>query len=415
MSMLIWTPRPYGRFSQLCAAPARPWDRRSDCSIGKRVLPASDTHIARAARESVFSVLICGPNEHVREHRTLIVWKDRGEFWFCASDRLPIALFPKQAPSLDGNVGQIDTAVRFPVDAVYTWVNSEDPGWRALLAPFRELTPLDRDRFGQSDELRYSMRSLALFAPWIRRIYIVSNCARPDWLLETARVAWVDHSEIIPGDTLPTFNSHAIETFLHRIEGLSEQFLYLNDDVMFSAIAHKEDFFSGAGTSIARLNPYGSILNTLSLFERGVAADWQRAAVNSAQILQKRFGVLPTRMHCHAPFALRRDVYRQMEYEFPEAFKTTRSARFRQVTDVSFTSFFYHHYAAAIGKGQLSTASTKIVRPTNYRKFAQAYWDSDYRSFCLNDGAGSSLDAGYTAFKHSFPAKAFPVIPPWEK
>ena len=171
--------------------------------IGKRVLPASDTHIARAARESVFSVLICGPNEHVREHRTLIVWKDRGEFWFCASDRLPIALFPKQAPSLDGNVGQIDTAVRFPVDAVYTWVNSEDPGWRALLAPFRELTPLDRDRFGQSDELRYSMRSLALFAPWIRRIYIVSNCARPDWLLETARVAWVDHSEIIPGILSP--------------------------------------------------------------------------------------------------------------------------------------------------------------------------------------------------------------------
>ena len=208
----------------------------------------------------------------------------------------------------------------------------------------------------------------------------------PRLATETDRVNWVDHAEIIPEDFLPTFNSHAIETFLHRIEGLSEQFLYLNDDVMFSAIAHKEDFFGCGGTSIARLNPYGSILNTLSLCERGVAADWQRAAVNSAEILQKRFGVLPTRMHCHAPFALRRDVYRQMEYEFPEAFRTTRSARFRQVTDVSFTSFFYHHDAAAIGKGQLSTAPAKIVRATNYRMFGRAYWDSEYRFFCLNDG-----------------------------
>lgn len=43
---------------------------------------------------------------------------------------------------------------------------------------------------------------------------------------------------------LPTFSSPAIETHIHRIPGLSQKFIYLNDDVMFGKDVWPDDFFT---------------------------------------------------------------------------------------------------------------------------------------------------------------------------
>ena len=87
-------------------------------------------------------------------------------------------------------------------------------------------------RFVSRDELRYSFRSIHLFAPWVRKIHLVTagqvpELARP---VDHPQVAVVDHSAILPADALPTFNSHAIESALHRLPDLAEHFVYLNDD-----------------------------------------------------------------------------------------------------------------------------------------------------------------------------------------
>ncbi|XP_070199901.1 N-acetylglucosamine-1-phosphotransferase subunits alpha/beta-like [Littorina saxatilis] len=117
-----------------------------------------------------------------------------------------------------------------------------------------DLTDLSRDgdvassRFEDNEELRYSLRSLEMFAPWIRHVFIITNGQIPHWInLDSPRISVVTHQELFPNKSdLPTFSSPAIESHLHRIPGLSDKFLYLNDDVMFGSEVWPDDFFSYA-------------------------------------------------------------------------------------------------------------------------------------------------------------------------
>ncbi|KAJ8007052.1 hypothetical protein DPEC_G00113570 [Dallia pectoralis] len=101
-------------------------------------------------------------------------------------------------------------------------------------------------RFEDNEELRYSLRSVEKHAPWVRHVFIVTNGQIPSWLnLDNPRVTVVTHQDIFQNLThLPTFSSPAIETHIHRIPGLSQKFVYLNDDVMFGKDVWPDDFFS---------------------------------------------------------------------------------------------------------------------------------------------------------------------------
>ena len=114
---------------------------------------------------------------------------------------------------------------RFEVDVVYTWVDGDDPAWQdardARLVGLGQ-QPSERaggaQRYRSRDELRYSMRSLHLFAPWVRRIHLVTAGQVPPWLdADHEKIRLVDHRDILPADALPTFSSHAIETRLHAV------------------------------------------------------------------------------------------------------------------------------------------------------------------------------------------------------
>ncbi|KAI4888461.1 hypothetical protein NFI96_001959 [Prochilodus magdalenae] len=101
-------------------------------------------------------------------------------------------------------------------------------------------------RFEDNEELRYSLRSVEKHAPWVRHIFIVTNGQIPSWLnLDNPRITVVTHQEIFQNQShLPTFSSPAIETHIHRIPGLSQKFIYLNDDVMFGKDVWPDDFYS---------------------------------------------------------------------------------------------------------------------------------------------------------------------------
>ncbi|XP_053497848.1 N-acetylglucosamine-1-phosphotransferase subunits alpha/beta isoform X2 [Ictalurus furcatus] len=101
-------------------------------------------------------------------------------------------------------------------------------------------------RFEDNEELRYSLRSVERHAPWVRHIFIVTNGQIPSWLnLDNPRVTVVTHEEIFQNQShLPTFSSPAIETHIHRIPGLSQKFIYLNDDVLFGKDVWPDDFYS---------------------------------------------------------------------------------------------------------------------------------------------------------------------------
>ena len=99
-------------------------------------------------------------------------------------------------------------------------------------------------RFRDKDELRFSLRSLWKFAPWVRHVYVVTNGQVPGWLaLDRPRLSVVTHEEIYPNRShLPTLSSPSIETHLHRIAGLSEHFLYFNDDMLLADRVVPSDF-----------------------------------------------------------------------------------------------------------------------------------------------------------------------------
>ncbi len=161
-----------------------------------------------------------------------------------------------------------------PIDAVYTWVNGSDPLFQLRLAETKSLLGQSTDepsallanetnstagnatsdifsasRFRNLDELRYSLRSLERFAPWIRRVFLVTNGQVPHWLdLSHPRLTVVTHEELyLNVSHLPTFSSPSIETHLHRIKGLSKKFMYLNDDVMFGRDVYPDDFITNGG------------------------------------------------------------------------------------------------------------------------------------------------------------------------
>ena len=132
--------------------------------------------------------------------------------------RVPAAEFSRLlASGADPCAGNADPfKPSFPIDVVYTWVNDEDPSWIARKAQYTTTSIAGRatlaERFRNRDELKYSLRSIEMFAPWVNRVFIVTDDQTPSWLnLHRPKVRMVSHTEIYRDPTvLPTFNSSGI-------------------------------------------------------------------------------------------------------------------------------------------------------------------------------------------------------------
>lgn len=140
----------------------------------------------------------------------------------------------------------MEEAMEQPVDFVITWVDGQDPAWRAERARYREGNGEDAAecRYRDWGLLRYWFRGVEKFAPWARRIHFVTWAHLPPWLnTKHPKLHIVRHEDYIPSEYLPTFNSHILEIYLHRIPDLAEQFVYFNDDMYIIRPLGPERFF----------------------------------------------------------------------------------------------------------------------------------------------------------------------------
>ncbi len=293
------------------------------------------------------------------------------------------------------------TAVGFPIDVVYTWVDGADEAWlrskaeAAGVADPEAFTERAHDaaRFADHDELRYSLRSLQQFAPWVNHVWVVTADQSPAWLRpDDPWVTVVPHREIWPDDEgLPTFNSHAIEACLHRIPGLSEHFLYLNDDMILGRTQAPERFFHPSGI--------GKFFNSRALVGYGVAQPGEiastTAAKNARTLLAESRDVTFARKFYHTAVALRRSVCEELETEFADVVATTRAARFRTVRDVALSGSFYLNYAYLIGAAVPSRMRYDYVDPAA----PDAGWRQNrllrtraFDAFCINDGTTAETE-----------------------
>ncbi|NSY19990.1 stealth conserved region 3 domain-containing protein [Neorhizobium sp. AL 9.2.2] len=381
-----------------------------DRTVGKWCgisLPWGARRLQRKSNGACTEVAVVDVERRLVERYSITIWRRENNFIEARNSTAPVK---KVRIDSESNAAPIQRPVlhEAPIDAVYTWVNSSDPAWRKSFEEHFSSKFVDRDRFSQSDELRYSLRALVQFAPWIRTIYILSNCPPPSWFVRTAKVVWVPHEDVIPEQYLPTFNSHAIETFLHRIPNISENFIYLNDDFFVSDFVKRKDFFSDFGTSVSRLEPYGVLQYLEELCLAGHGEEWQHAAVNGMNIIWEKFGTRPTQLHRHAPYAFKRSVLVEMEKEFAREFHATRLARLRSRSDLSIASFLYHHYALSTRRAVEANDESMIVRHTNYVRFETQKLYRQMKFFCVNDGGGSGHDLGFKRFKHRFLSKLYP-------
>lgn len=284
--------------------------------------------------------------------------------------------------------------VTFPIDLVYTWVDGDDPDWLASKNAVLDQLALDdhaddaRDpsRYQNNDELRYSLRSVAAYADFVRHIFIVTDGQVPPWLnTDHERITVVPHRDIFPGDDcLPTFNSHAIESRLHHIKGLAEHFLYLNDDFFFGRRVTPGTFFHGNGMTKFFLSQAliggGDPSNTA----RSVDA----AAVNTRRLIHERFGRRVSHKFKHAPYPQRRSVLYEMEEVLRDEFHGTAASQVRSPRDVAVPSSLFHYYAYLTGRavpGKVHSRYVSLGDEALARRLRRLRRKENFDVVCLND------------------------------
>lgn len=247
------------------------------------------------------------------------------------------------------------------IDAVVLWVDGHDPAWLAKRNRYLQGGEDRHDdiagatRYNSVGEVYYCLASINRFAPFIRRIFLVTDHQVPPHLDDFLRHNFpegyipyevVDHSIIFEGhdDCLPTFNCNSIESLLWRIPGLSEPYIYFNDDVVLLAPVSPDDFFVGEATccyarwystALARL------LHALKPRREGhKPMGFKSLLVNTLRYTsprsRRRFLFL-----LHTPLPVRRSFFEHYFTAHPDVLRINIVQRFRHPSQFNPQELFY--------------------------------------------------------------------------
>lgn len=249
------------------------------------------------------------------------------------------------------------------IDAVVTWVDGNDPLHLAKRQRYQHeassnTNGINPHRWACNDELRYCLRSIANHAPWIARIWIITDAQQPDLsrlppdLVE--RITIVDHRTLFAGyeNALPTFNSLAIETLLWRIPDLAEHFVYFNDDVFLTGPLATSDVFIN-GMPVLR----GGWVDKSAITADPACRDDpallnEHTQLNAAALA----GFGPDRLFraAHVAHPLSRSVLARLYDQHQERFAANISHRFRCVSQF-LPQGLHNHACIAAGNAVLQT------------------------------------------------------------
>lgn len=324
------------------------------------------------------------------------------------------------------------------IDFVITWVDMNDPEWQARFSKYsgnknNTRNGVSEARFRNNGFLRYWFRGVEKFAPWVRKIHFVTAGQKPEWLDENnPKINLVYHEDFIPLQYLPTYNSVVIERYLHKIPGLTEHFVYFNDDFYIIDHVGKDRFFQkGLPCDIAVFdyNPswsqwYRRIKNNIRIINRhfdkkevmslhhdkwfdksyGIKARW-----NYILSFYGKFITLRT-PHNAQPFL--KTTFEEVWAAAGKELTETSSNRFRSLSD--YTPELFRIWQ--ICKGNFSPYNTYndtkmfplLIRP---RQAVKAIYRQSYSLICLNDNVhihNYDLVIGNikSAFQHILPEKS---------
>ena len=249
-----------------------------------------------------------------------------------------------------------------PVDLVFTWVDGDDPAHQAKRRAWRgegsaEAAPtIERERWYRGvGEITFAVRSVVKHMPWVRTVHVVTDAQTPpvdSGLLASGRVRVVDHADIVPDAYRPVFASTIIESCLHRIPGLSDVWLYDNDDFLHFAPVPPSVFFAPAsgGVVALELKAYRAAVRdairrasdaTPSFLPR--ANPYTTGISNAFRVLRARFGVgwRDVLVPRHATQVYRRSTALRLEAELADVLHANRALRYRDHRQVSYSTLAY--------------------------------------------------------------------------
>lgn len=289
------------------------------------------------------------------------------------------------------------------LDFVITWVDGNDPVWRKEKRTYKIehglLSDTDdrEERYRDWDNLQYWFRGVEKFAPWVHKIHFVTYGHLPAWLnTNHPKLHIVKHSDYIPKQYLPTFNSHTIEWNLHRIKGLSKRFVYFNDDMFLLNSVKPEDFFIGnhpkdmlaLQPDVANIDnevmPYIYLNNTMVLAKYFDKRETMKKHPLSYfhpgyppmyffyNLLEMAFPRFTGFYTVHGPSPLLLNTYQTLWKLEPELLDSVCSHRFRSKEDIS--QYVLREYEKLRGN----------FHPANIQKLCGYYNISDDNSKLLN-------------------------------
>lgn len=310
------------------------------------------------------------------------------------------------------------------IDFVMLWVDGNDEAWKEQRAKYAPKTCVNNsvdnsdNRFRDWDNLQYWFRGVEKFTPWVHKVYFITNGQKPKWLNENAeKLICIQHSDYIPEKYLPTFNSHVIETNLHRIEGLSNHFVYFNDDTFITNYCSPEVFYkNGLPVHPAILRPiivsktsslllahvYTNMLHIINKHfdvRKSIRNNWSKwispkkygFAHSFSNFILSNYVAFPGFQNEHLPIPIVKDTMKEVWQKEEEMLLSTSSHRFRSSEDVS--QFVFRYWDLASGNFEpISVQSLgkyfglgEDRGQKECKNACEAIKKQKYKMVCLND------------------------------
>ncbi len=322
------------------------------------------------------------------------------------------------------------------IDFVIPWVDGGDLEWQKEKKHYLGEKTSEDDareiRFRDWGTLRYWFRGVENYAPWVNKIHFVTWGHLPEWLnINHPKIHIVNHKDYIPEQYLPTFSSHVIELNMHRIPGLSNHFVYFNDDIFILQPLAETDFFQNgvpcdlcvANAITPRLGEFSPILLQTTSYINKHFNKKQDIKHNFRKWFSFKYGSLLIRTICLLPWTFHTGFYNHhlaVPYkketletvwkEEPEILQQTCSHRFRNDSDVNQYIFRYWHLASGdfvphklLGKYMnMGNDNTPIYNAIKNRS---------YKLLCVNDKENNAdfeeeKQKIINAFEKVFPEKS---------
>lgn len=280
------------------------------------------------------------------------------------------------------------------IDLVYLWVDGSDPIWLAKRNQYigKPTEGLDTNcvgRYANNDELKYSLRSIEMYAPWIRRIFIVTDGQVPAWLdTDNPKIHIVDHKEIMPAEILPCFNSVVIEHHLHNIPDLSEYFIYANDDMLLAKSTTPETFFGVDGLPILRIS--WRAFKKLSIWfkthiKHKQLTYYKQTIHNAALLIEQKYGIYySSRLH-HNMTSYLKSNYQHTRELFNDAISPTLINRVRMPNDIQRNLYSYVLLAEHKAHKQYSNDNISFCIQIHDHRLYERFKKYKPTFLCIND------------------------------